>query len=72
MTGSGDLIYMDHNATTPLLPEVLDRMLPFLRQEFGNPNSSTYALGYRARKAVEKAREEVAALINADPSEIYW
>lgn len=58
------MIYLDHNATTPVRPEVLDAMLPWLRDGYGNP-SSTYALGQKARAAVERAREQVAALIGA-------
>ncbi len=58
------LIYLDHNATTPVRPEVLEAMLPYLREEFGNPNS-VYWLGQRARKAVEEARAQVAALVGA-------
>jgi cysteine desulfurase len=64
--------YLDHNATTPVRPEVVDAMLPYLREQFGNPNSP-YFLGQRARKAVEEARERVAALVGAaDPSEIVF
>src|SRR5262249_46350051 len=64
-------IYLDHNATTPVDPDVLRAMLPFLREEYGNP-SSAHALGKRARDAVEAARVEVAALIGAQPSEIVF
>jgi cysteine desulfurase len=64
-------IYLDHNATTPLLPEVVDAMLPFLRQHFGNP-SSDHALGRTARLAVATARDQVAALIGAHPDEIIF
>lgn len=62
-------IYLDHNATTPVDPLVLDAMLPFLREDFGNP-SSAYPLGRRAHDAIEKARAEVAALIGARAQEI--
>jgi cysteine desulfurase len=62
-------IYLDHNATTPVDPAVLDAMLPFLREQFGNPSSS-YPLGRRARDAIENARAEVAALIGAQADEI--
>lgn len=66
------MTYLDHNATTPVRPEVVDAMLPWLREGFGNP-SSVYALGQRARAAVEKARERTAALIGAaDASEIVF
>jgi cysteine desulfurase len=64
-------IYLDYNATTPIDPQVLESMLPFLREEFGNP-SSTYALGKRARDVIETARAQVAALINAAPDEIVF
>ncbi|MEZ4300164.1 MAG: aminotransferase class V-fold PLP-dependent enzyme [Polyangiaceae bacterium] len=64
-------IYLDHNATTPLLPEALDAMLPYLRGRFGNP-SSQHAYGQAARKAVEEAREQVAALIGASAGEIVF
>lgn len=64
-----DPIYLDHNATTPLLPEALDAMLPYLRGRFGNP-SSQHAYGQVARKAVERAREQIAALIGASADEI--
>ncbi|MEK7858003.1 MAG: cysteine desulfurase family protein [Elusimicrobiota bacterium] len=57
------MIYLDHNATTPVRPEVLDAMLPFLKDGFGNPNS-VYLAGQRTRKAVEDARRQVAALLN--------
>jgi len=66
-----DPIYLDHNATTPLLPEVVDAMLPFLREHFGNP-SSTHPYGVRARKAVALAREQVAAALGCDPEEILF
>jgi cysteine desulfurase len=65
-------VYLDHNATTPVRPEVLDAMLPWLRDGYGNPNS-VHSLGQRARAAVERAREQVAALIGAgDASEIVF
>jgi cysteine desulfurase len=64
-------IYLDHNATTPVDPAVLDAMLPYLRGEFGNP-SSAHGLGSRAHDAVEAARAEVAALIGAAPDEIVF
>ena len=64
-------IYLDHNATTPVDPAVLEAMLPFLSGEFGNA-SSIHSFGQRARAAVETAREQVAALINARPQEIVF
>ena len=66
-----DPIYLDHNATTPLLPEVVDAMLPFLREHFGNP-SSTHPYGIRARNAVTHAREQVAAALGCEPEEILF
>ncbi len=64
-------IYLDYNATTPVLAEVLDAMLPYFREHFGNP-SSTHALGRRAREAVEVSRAEVASLLECAPSEIVF
>ena len=64
-------VYLDHNATTPLDPRVLDAMLPFLRDDFGNP-SSLHWFGQRARGAVEEARAQVARLVGADPAEIVF
>jgi cysteine desulfurase len=64
-------IYLDYAATTPLAPEVLDAMLPWLREGYGNP-ASEHAPGLRARAAVEQARAQVAALIGAAPEEIIW
>src|SRR6059058_2327831 len=65
-------IYMDYGATTPVDQRVVDAMIPWLREHFGNPASRSHAWGWEAEAAVEKAREEVAALINADPREIIW
>ncbi len=65
------MIYLDSAATTQIYPEVLDVMLPYLTNEYGNPNSK-YRLGKRAREAVEKAREQVAESIGAEPEEILF
>ncbi len=65
-------IYLDYNATTPLDPAVLDTMLPFLGEAFGNPSSSSHSFGWQASAAVEKARRQVANTLNAQPQEIYW
>jgi len=65
-------IYLDNSATTPLDPAVVDAMLPFLREQFGNPASSTHAFGIAASRAVENARAEVAKLVNAEPRDIAW
>lgn len=64
------MIYLDNSATTPIDPEVLDAMLPYLKEEYGNPSSRYYTLAVNAEKAVENAREQVAKLINAEPKEI--
>ncbi len=64
-----EVVYLDHNATTPVAPEVLEAMLAYLRTAYGNP-SSDHTLGRRARQAVEEARASVAALVGAAPSEI--
>lgn len=66
------MIYLDNSATTPIDPEVLDAMLPYLKEEYGNPSSRHYTLAINAEKAVEHAREQVASLINADPKEIIF
>ncbi|VVD97666.1 IscS subfamily cysteine desulfurase [Pandoraea soli] len=65
-------IYMDYSATTPIDPRVVDKMLPYLREQFGNPASRSHSFGWAAEQAVEEAREEVAKLVNADPREIVW
>jgi cysteine desulfurase len=65
-------IYLDNSATTPIDPAVLDAMLPFLREQFGNPASSTHAWGRSASRAVEQARAEVARLVGAEARDIVW
>ena len=65
-------IYMDYGATNPVDQRVVDAMIPWLREHFGNPASRSHAWGWEAEAAVEKAREQVAALIGADPREIVW
>jgi len=65
-------IYMDYGATTPVDQRVVDAMIPWLREHFGNPASRSHAWGWEAEEAVEKAREHVAALVGADPREIIW
>ena len=64
-------IYLDYNATTPVLPEVLDAMLPYLRERFGNP-SSLHPYGQEARRGVDRAREQVADLLGCSPDEIIF
>lgn len=71
MAAPTDPIYLDHNATTPLLPEVVEAMLPYLTTHFGNASSS-HVYGRRTREAVEAARAQVAALIGASPEEIVF
>ncbi|HIE92091.1 MAG TPA: aminotransferase class V-fold PLP-dependent enzyme [Acidobacteria bacterium] len=66
------MIYLDHNATTPLDPRVLDAMMPFLTDRFGNAASRHHPLGCDAATAVETARAQVASTIGADPREIVW
>jgi cysteine desulfurase len=65
-------IYMDYGATTPMDPRVVDAMIPWMREHFGNPASRTHAYGWEAEAAVEQARVQVAELIGADPREIVW
>lgn len=65
-------MYLDAQATTPLDPRVLDAMLPYMTFAWGNPHSRTHAYGWESEKAVEKAREQVADLIGADPREIIF
>ena len=59
-------IYLDYGATTPVDPRVVDAMIPWLREHFGNPASRSHAWGWEAEEAVEKARTQVAELIGAD------
>ena len=65
-------IYLDYQSTTPVDPRVMDRMLPFFTEAFGNPHSTSHAFGWEARDAVEAARAEVAAMIHAEPREIIF
>jgi cysteine desulfurase len=65
-------VYLDNNATTPVDARVLEAMLPFFTQHFGNAASRTHAYGWAAKEAVDIAREQVAALINAEPTEIIF
>jgi cysteine desulfurase len=65
-------VYLDYSATTPVDPRVVDKMVPFLRERFGNPASRSHAYGWEAEKAVDEAREHVAALVNCDPKELVW
>ncbi len=65
-------IYLDYSATTPVDPRVAEKMIPWLTGNFGNPASRSHSYGWEAEKAVEEARAQVAALVNADPKEIIW
>lgn len=65
-------IYLDYSATTPVDPRVAEKMIPYLVEKFGNPASRSHAFGWEADEAVEAARAQVAALVNADPKEIVW
>lgn len=65
-------IYLDYSATTPVDPRVVDKMVPWLYDNFGNPASRSHAFGWESEEAVERAREEVAKLVKADPREIVW
>ncbi len=65
-------IYMDYGATTPVDPRVVDAMIPWLREHFGNPASRSHAWGWEAEAAVEKARAQVADLVNCDAKELVW
>lgn len=65
-------IYLDYSATTPVDPRVAEKMIPFLVEQFGNPASRSHSYGWTAEGAVEEARANVAALVNADPKEIIW
>lgn len=65
-------IYLDYSATTPVDPRVVEKMIPWLYESFGNPASRSHSFGWEAEDAVERAREEVAKLVNADPREIVW
>lgn len=65
-------VYLDYSATTPVDPRVVDKMVPWLYEHFGNPASRSHAFGWEAEEAVEQARSEVAQLVNCDPRELVW
>jgi len=66
------MIYLDSQATTPIDPQVVEAMLPFLTENYGNPHSNEHIAGWKSAQAVEDSREQVAELINADPDEIIF
>ena len=70
--GAPDAVYLDYQATTPVDPRVLDAMLPYFSELFGNPHSRQHAFGWQAEDAVERARAEVAGLIGASAREIVF
>ncbi|TAH33926.1 MAG: IscS subfamily cysteine desulfurase [Alphaproteobacteria bacterium] len=65
-------VYLDYQATTPMDPRVLDAMMPYFTEKFGNPHSRNHLFGWEAEDGVETAREQIASLINADPKEIVF
>ena len=65
-------VYLDYSSTTPMDPLVVDAMIPYMREQFGNPASRSHAYGWTAEEAVENARNQVAELVGADPREIVW
>ena len=65
-------IYLDYSSTTPVDPRVVDALLPYLREDFGNPASRSHSYGWKAEEAVEAARGQVAQLVGCDPKEIVW
>lgn len=69
---SPDSIYLDNQATTPLDPTIMEAMLPYFKQDFGNPHSDEHAFGWQASEAIEKARMQIARLLNADKYEIVF
>jgi cysteine desulfurase len=72
MIGDPGRIYLDHHATTPVAPSVVEAMLPFFTEQFGNPSSTQHVFGLEARAAVDEARARIAALIGANPQEIVF
>jgi cysteine desulfurase len=67
-----NVIYLDYQSTTPCDPRVVEQLMPYFKDYFGNPHSRNHAYGWKAEEAVEKAREQVASIINADPREIIF
>ena len=71
-TDTDNMIYLDYQSTTPCDPQVIDKMMPYFKQEFGNPHSRNHKFGWTAEEACEKARAQIAQLIKADPREIVY
>ena len=67
-----DKIFLDNNSTTPLDPKIIDKMIPFFTEKFGNPSSRTHSFGWEAEAYVEKSRDYISNLINSDSSEIIF
>ena len=72
MNNQDNIIYMDYHATTPLDPQVVEAMMPYLTTRFGNASSTAHVFGWKANDAVEKARRQVAGLINCSPEELIF
>jgi cysteine desulfurase len=66
------LIYLDYNSTTPVDPRVIDSMLPYFKEEIGNPSNTSHALGWAANTAVQQASQKIASLLNCNPQDIVW
>ena len=69
---SNKIIYLDNQSTTPLDPNVLESMMPYLTSSFGNPASNSHILGWEAAEAIEIAREQISKLINSNTNEIIF
>lgn len=65
-------IYLDYNSTTPMDPRVLDSMLPYFSEEYGNPSNTSHTMGSTAHNAVQRASEQVASLLRCDPQDVVW
>ena len=72
MTITPKFVYMDHAATTPIREEVLDQMIPYMKQYYGNPSSTEHVFGWEANDSVNISREQISELINCSPNEIIF